>query len=174
MANRPGWLGPVAFAAVFCIFAGHVSCSGFGSFEPVPGRTRALDRACRTGGCTLTGSAAFVSGPTADTLGIRMGPSPSSATIVLSDVSTPSGYDWHVEILVSGTGSFTASELGCPSADGSAVTIEPSEDYAWFRMSNCGSHAAMIGSTTVTVAGTSLGTMDIADIRTVGVPGGCE
>jgi hypothetical protein len=102
-----------------------------------------------------------------------MGPSPSSATIVLADTSLPDDVRWHVEILVSGTGSFTASEVGCSSADGSTFTIEPREDYAWFRVGNCADHTSMTTSTTVTITANSAGTMDIADIRTMGIPGGC-
>jgi hypothetical protein len=105
-----------------------------------------------------------------------MGPGASSATITLAGVSVPTDSYWHFELLVAGSGTFAASEVGCtPGIDGAvAVTIRPHEDYAWVRASSCSDRPKTVTAGTVTVTGSAGSTMDIADIRTYARSGGCS
>jgi hypothetical protein len=169
MDSARRWIVPFVLA---CAFGGDASC--LGSDGPVPGPSRELDRACKSGGCVLSGEAILTTGPTADTVGIHMGSGASTATITLTGVTVGTDSQWHFELLVAGSGTFTASEAGCtPSPDGAiAVTIHPQEDYAWVRASSCSDRPATVTSGTVTVTGTDGSTMDIADIRTY-APRGC-
>jgi hypothetical protein len=160
----------VLVLALACTFGGDASCLDFDEGRPSP--SRELDRACRNGGCVVSGAASLGSGPTSDTIGIHMGPGESSATIVLTDIFTPTDYTWHLELLVAGSGTFTGSEMGCTLLpDGSANrTILPSEGYAWVRASDCADRPLTVTATTVTVSGTAGSTMDIADVRSFAYP----
>jgi hypothetical protein len=151
-----------------CMFGIETSCFN-GPDSQIDGSSRALDDACRSGHCALSGSAVITTGPTADTLGIRIGPGPGAATIdVSSRTPVSSSYEWHVEVLATGIGSYTIYEPGCePLEGGPNVSYRPPTDYAWVQSSTCsGTTRSPRGSVTISVADGS--TLDIADVRVVG------
>jgi hypothetical protein len=136
-----------------------------------PGPSRELDRACRSGRCAVSGAAVLTSGPTSDTVGIQMGPGESSATITLSAMAPD--VTWNVQLLVSGSGTFAASDERCAVPEGAPSSTFPvPESYAWVDL-GC-AHQATATETTVTVATTPGSTMDIADVRTYIPPAYCS
>ena len=164
---RP-WSERFAVATIALAFGVDASCSSE-PYGPKAGRTRTLDDTCRSGGCMLSGSAVMVSGPTPDTLGIRMGPGESSATIVIA-VGYFENEPWHIELLASGNGTFSVSGPSCAGAGG-GLTFQPPADYGWVSIGGCsGANPQVQTKATVTITGTGGATMDIADVRTYGFP----
>jgi hypothetical protein len=116
----------------------------------------------------VSGSAVITSGPTADTVGIHMGPGAGTATIGVSTTSpNSSGYIWSAEVLVSGSGSFSVNEKGCESANAGKTNQAPA-DYAWFSAQSC-TGVGSDPSRTVTIAISEGTVLDIADVRMVGL-----
>ena len=173
-----------AFAVVLvaATFGVHVSCGPNDPDRPILGESRALDEGCKNGGCKLEGAASITSGLTADTTGIVMGPGESSATITFPRGAPRFGYDWHIEILASGTGLFTVSEPPCndgSSGNGKSpapTELDPAADYQWLVLQqDC--PAGTLGDTaTFTIRGTQGSVLHIADVRIVNTfisSGGC-
>jgi hypothetical protein len=138
-----------------CAFGVDISCGDSTSSSTTIATSRSLDDACQAGRCQLTGSAVITSGPTSDTVGIRLGPGAGTATI---QVSGDSG-DWEPQALVSGSGSFS---IGC----GSAVPTSAPADYDWVSALNCFS-IGLEKIVTIEVANDG-SVVDVADVRVVG------
>jgi hypothetical protein len=127
-----------------------------------------LDESCRTGGCKLEGAATITSGITADTTGILMGPGQSSATIAFARGLATNGYTWHIEILASGAGSFTASEPPCEAnASVWMEPLHPTSDYQWLPLHLECAGLGQTDTATVSVNGTDGSILHIADVRIV-------
>jgi hypothetical protein len=166
-------------AAIGCTFGLDASCLDFKDpHPPLPGQSRALDEACRNGRCTLSGSAVITSGPTPDTLGIKMGPGPSTASIAVSGASDlPPDYVWHIELLVSGAGPFSAYEPACATVNTPQNRpFQAPAGYRWIAPFSCTIHPRSDTTGTVMISGTEGSVMDIADVRIVGehVSDGCS
>jgi hypothetical protein len=150
--------------------------------EPIPGASRRLDEACRSG-CVVEGSASMVSGLTSDSVALRLGPGPGSVHFSLGSAgSVPHGYSWHVELLVSGTGSFTAAVASCGDdtavgRDGTTLLVgqqpfSPPADYHWLMVGRSCDSGTASQSISVDVSGNDESVLDIVDVRIVAVPPG--
>jgi hypothetical protein len=125
-----------AFAALLCV---PFACS---DNVDHPGDARVLDVACaRPGGCQLSASGAQkVSGLTADSVGLRLGPGDGSVTINVPPLHLPGSDDtWTYEILARGRGTFS---IDCPKTSGSETGAEPTYDPSY----SCISTAAATGT----------------------------
>jgi hypothetical protein len=137
--------------------------------DPVPGPSRKLDEACAHGGCILGGSASLVTGLTSDSVAIRIGPGPGSAHVALpAGGLIPAGYRGHVELLVSGAGSFSASNRSCDGeTPDRSDAFTPPADYGWVSVGpSCGADGAE-APISVTVSGSDASVLDIVDVRVV-------
>ena len=105
-ARRTRWFG-IALSVVAA-----------GACDTQDGEARLVDRACRSGRCTVTGSAKQVSGITSDSVGFRLGPGPGKVRIPLPAFSSAGNDSFHVDVLASGTGQLK-TRLSQESCDGS-------------------------------------------------------
>jgi hypothetical protein len=172
-----------------------------------PGDARVLDVACArtsvadagapapTDGCQLSRvGAAKVSGLTADSVGLRLGPEDGSVTIVVPPLNLPGSDDtWTYEVLARGRGSF---QVSCPTsspaeAGTDAKTYDPSSScianatptgsFEWIPVGAEGRvGTAGAGRTTpktpITLSVKGGSTLEIVDIRIVSSerPKGCS
>lgn len=113
-----------------------LDCSGDDPNDPHPGETRQLDKACSTTqGCVMAGSARVTTGPTSDSTGIRIGPGPGRATIVMPPFTIETYDSYIIEALVSGKGrghgSMKYPPVSCSGTSKCGNTFTLAYDYQW-------------------------------------------
>ncbi len=170
--------------ATFGLLGTQVRCASDSLHE---GQSRLLDQACGQQVCTTTGTARIVTGPTSDSVGLKLGPGKGSARIPLPAFSLGADDSYDVEILVAGKGTATsqvfarasscppaadaaagAPELQCSTPLSTETTFAVSEWYEWKRVGGLIGEDAGVAQEGLLV-GVSTGvdgsSFDIADIR---------
>ena len=97
-------------------------CVGFGNGSPTP-QVRSLDSMCQGDACTTMGSTRKTSGPTADSIGYRLGPGLGTL-----DIPVDSGIAG-LSVLVRGSGHFHATLSDCTGCPRLSYAV--GADYAW-------------------------------------------
>lgn len=111
----------LALLGAALVVGGCLSSSGGGGTQR---SVRALDSFCGdAAACRTTGAAERTTGPTADSVGYRLGPGPATLDIPLDDTTTG------LEVLARGRGALHVTLAGC--SDCPDVAHEVGADYAW-------------------------------------------
>jgi hypothetical protein len=159
------------------------------------GRPMLLDQICRgtspsgtgTPNCALSGDAAYISGITADSRAVRLGPSGQGAlTILLSALGATTQSTWSVEVLSAagrpeGSTLYRSMTWGscaqqCP-ADAGDVEASLDQDFQWARVVAEADGAVQLGTFGTTgvpddaVLVLRGADIDIVDLRTPGFEG---
>jgi hypothetical protein len=130
-ARRPVVRAPLPVAA---LLAG-ITCSP--ALRADLTAPRLLDRVCAGGACALSGSARATSGIAPGSTAIAIGPGAGSVRIPLGGFAamTTRQAEWHVEVLLGGSGTVVATCNGAPcpgaDADAGASRFAPDGSYVW-------------------------------------------
>jgi hypothetical protein len=130
------WRAAATLLALGC-FTLALDCAHDDPSDPHPGETRLLDKACATTeGCVTGGTARVTTGPTSDSTGIRIGPGPGRATIVLPSFPTETYDSYIIEALVAGEGyAYGSMKFPVPDCTGGGVKCGNrfglAFDYQW-------------------------------------------